>query len=247
MSPNIVITPEIHEFLMISGVDCSMRTPNRYSLPLESQFEPPCSIKTLSSEMSLELGAFSYAVSGYFFGVEIGRYCSIGEGVQVGRHSHPLDFGSTSPLFYRNKSAVLGKSVNHPEANQDHSFKVNRAPTIFKKTTIGNDVYIGHDAFIMPGVTIGNGVIIGARSVVTKDVPNYAIVAGTPAKIIRYRFNEEIINGLCYSEWWKFSLRQLQNIEPDNPESFINESQKLTEQGEKEYQPKIITIKQFQG
>ena len=245
MSPNIIITKEIHDYLTQSGVDCSMRSPNNYSLPLESQFEPPCSIKALSSEMSLKLGAFSYAVSGYYFGVEIGRYCSIGEGVQIGRHSHPLDFGSTSPLFYTNKSAVLGTSVHHPAADHENMFKAKRPPTVFKKTTIGNDVYIGHDAFIMPGVTIGDGAIIGARSVVTKDVPNYAIAVGTPAKIIRYRFNEEIISELTEYKWWQFSLRQLKNIDPDKPESFIQESKTLIEEGEEAYAPNIIKIQQF--
>jgi tetrahydrodipicolinate N-succinyltransferase len=124
-------------------------------------------------------------------------------------------------------------------------FKAKRPPTVFKKTTIGNDVYIGHDAFIMPGVTIGDGAIIGARSVVTKDVPNYAIAVGTPAKIIRYRFNEEIISELTEYKWWQFSLRQLKNIDPDKPESFIQESKTLIEEGEEAYAPNIIKIQQF--
>ena len=195
--------------------------------------------------MSLQLGAYSYAVSGYYFGVEIGRYCSIGEGVQIGRHSHPLDFGSTSPLFYTEKRNVLGQAVNHKSADSEYSFRPNRAPTVFKPTKIGNDVYIGHDAFIMPGINVGDGAIIGARSVVTKDIPSYSIVAGVPAKIIRQRFTQEIIDELTRTKWWKFSLKQLRGIQPDDPRTFIEKADKLLSTGEEIYNPDLVTINQF--
>jgi acetyltransferase-like isoleucine patch superfamily enzyme len=195
--------------------------------------------------MSLKMGAYSYAVSGYYFGVEIRRYCSIGEGVQIGRHSHPLDFGSTSPLFYTNKQNVLGTSVNHFGSDSDYLFKPKRAPTTFKPTVIGNDVYIGHDAFILPGVKIGNGAVIGARAVVTKDVPSYAIVAGCPAMIKRYRFTDDIIDELERTQWWKFSLRQLRNVDPTEPLSFIEIARELTENKTNEYTPILINLEQF--
>ena len=244
MTGNVLINEEIHSFLIQSGID-SNRPPNSYSLPLNSKFEAPCSIKSLTSEMSLQLGAYSYAVSGYYFGVEIGRYCSIGEGVQIGRHSHPLDFGSTSPLFYTEKKHVLGKAIKHDAADKSFSFKPTRPPTIFKPTKIGNDVYIGHDAFIMPGVNIGDGAIVGARSVVTKDVPSYSIVAGVPAKIIRPRFTQTIIDELQRTQWWKFSLLQLRGVQPDDPMSFVEISESLLRRGEEHYKPGFITINQF--
>ena len=195
--------------------------------------------------MSLQLGAYSYAVSGYYFGVEIGRYCSIGEGVQIGRHSHPLDFGSTSPLFYTKKEHVLGKAIKHNAADKNFSFKPARQPTIFKPTKIGNDVYIGHDAFIMPGVNIGDGAIVGARSVVTKDVPSYTIVAGVPAKTIRKRFTQTIIDELQRTKWWNFSLLQLRGVQPDNPMSFVEISESLLNRDEEHYKPGFITINRF--
>ena len=68
--------------------------------------------------------------------------------------------------------------------------------------TIGNDVWIGDGAFIKNGVTIGDGAIIGARAVVTKDIPPYAIVVGVPAKILKYRFSEQIIDRLLNTKWW---------------------------------------------
>lgn len=244
MTRNVLINDEIHSFLIQSGID-SNRPANSYNLPINSRFEAPCSIKSLISEMSLQLGAYSYAVSGYYFGVEIGRYCSIGEGVQIGRHSHPLDFGSTSPLFYTEKKHVLGKAIKHNAADKNFSFKPARQPTVFKPTKIGNDVYIGHDAFIMPGVNIGNGAIVGARSVVTKDVPSYSIVAGVPAKIIRQRFAQTIIDELQRTKWWNYSLLQLRGVQPDNPMSFVETSESLLCSGEEPYNPGFITINQF--
>ncbi|MGV2442242.1 CatB-related O-acetyltransferase, partial [Bacillus atrophaeus] len=71
---------------------------------------------------------------------------------------------------------------------------------------VGNDVWIGYQSCILSGVTIGNGAIIGAKSVVTKDVPPYSIVAGNPAKFIRYRFPQEIIDKLENLAWWDWDI-----------------------------------------
>ena len=71
-----------------------------------------------------------------------------------------------------------------------------------QKVIIKNDVWIGANSVIMPNITIGNGAIIGAGAVVTKDVPDYAIVAGVPAKIIKYRFSQDIIDRLLILQWW---------------------------------------------
>jgi virginiamycin A acetyltransferase len=76
-------------------------------------------------------------------------------------------------------------------------------------TIIENDVWIGYDATIMPGVNIGNGSIIGSKSVVTKDVPAYSIVAGNPAKVIRYRFDKETIKNLLTISWWNWPAKKI--------------------------------------
>lgn len=81
-------------------------------------------------------------------------------------------------------------------------------------TVIGNDVWIGRGATIMPGVKIGNGAVIGSMAVVAKDVPDYAIVAGNPARIIRYRFDQETIDFLNDLEWWDFSDEQIDEAIP---------------------------------
>lgn len=233
----IPLTQELKQKLHALGVDV-MRNVGSY--PENLVLEPPCSLKRLVADNFLTLGAFSYMVSGYVFSTEIGRYVSIGEEVQIGRHSHPLDFGSTSPIFYTNIQNVLGTVKSSSIENA--LFKRSRPPTKLKKTIINNDVYIGHGAFIMPGVRVGNGAVIGAYSVVTKDVPDYAIVAGCPAKIIRYRFSSEMIDKLLESAWWDFSPEQLKGIDASNPSEFIQRVKELKENKIKPYSPKKIKI-----
>ncbi len=80
-------------------------------------------------------------------------------------------------------------------------------------TVLGNDVWIGYDVLVMPGVKIGDGAIVAARSVVTSDVPPYAIVGGNPAKIIRMRFSVEVVNELLSIRWWDWSAEKItQNL-----------------------------------
>lgn len=143
------------------------------------------------------LGRYSYV--GYDCSVvkcKIGSFCSIAEGVGIGGSQHPLDWVSTSPVFYK----VSGGTGKH--------FGSFDAPVV-KNTIIGNDVWIGSKAIIMQGVTIGDGAVIGACAVVTKDVPPYAIVGGVPAKIIRYRFDDKIVVDLLETQWWNLKDEEL--------------------------------------
>ena len=80
---------------------------------------------------------------------------------------------------------------------------------------VGNDVWLGYQSLIMPGVTIGDGAIIGSRSVVTKDVPAYTIVAGAPAKVVRKRFDEETIGKLLEVKWWDLPDEEVEKLLPD--------------------------------
>src|SRR5215469_14518179 len=140
--------------------------------------EPPCSIKWMQIENNFRLGAFSYAVSGYYSEVSIGRYTSIGEQVQIGRSNHAMSWISTSPFFYL-RERIFQVGEDFPGAQAYHAYSAPPRPhaksTAFNAVTIGNDVWIGHGAFIRPGVTVGDGAVIGAMSVVTKDVPPYGI------------------------------------------------------------------------
>lgn len=123
---------------------------------------------------------------------DIGKYCSIGKCCQIGPWMHPTNYISTSP-------EILRKILERPDLYSD----------LPPKVMIGNDVWIGSNSIIMGGVKIGNGAIIGAGAVVTKDVPDYAIVVGCPAYILRYRFDEVTImklNEICWWNWDKGNI-----------------------------------------
>ena len=103
---------------------------------------------------------------------------------------HSLEYLSTSPIFTEKKNGT------------GHSWVEKSCFVASEQTVIGNDVWIGYRAIIRGGVKVGNGAIIGAGAMVTKDVPAYAIVGGVPAKIIRYRYSQDIITQLERVKWW---------------------------------------------
>lgn len=132
-----------------------------------------------------------------FQNTKIGNYCSVASDVICGLGNHPIDFFSTSPLFYRMKNTFNVKIVDKDLEFSEYSY-----------INIGNDVWIGTRAIILDGVNIGNGAVIAAGAVVTKDVPPYAIVGGVPAKIIKYRTVKENMP-LINSNWWNLSPQEI--------------------------------------
>ena len=128
----------------------------------------------------------------------IGSFCSFGPNTAVVQTHY---MGVTTHQF-------LFSSWRYPELDalmpKEKQEKVFREHIASRKTRIGNDVWTGRNVTIMSGVHIGNGAIIGSGAVVTKDVPDYAIVAGVPAKIIKYRFPEEQIRQLIAIAWWNW-------------------------------------------
>lgn len=141
--------------------------------------------------------------------VHIGKYCSIGPDVRIITGGiHPSDWISTFP--FRSKW------------NLPNKFK-DGMPTTKGDIIIGNDVWIGTGAILLSGVKIGNGAIIAAASVITKNVPAYAVVGGNPAKIIRFRFNEATILKLEELSWWDWEEEKiLKNVHFLNSTANIN-------------------------
>ena len=154
-----------------------------------------------------EVGSYTYGhgdikiiQSGEGKTLRIGKFCSITEGVVVFLGgNHRIDWFTTYPFGHIHESTF-------PKIKRDHGH-----PSTKGDVVIGNDVWIATNAVIMSGVKIGDGAVIGAYSIVTKDVPPYTIVAGNPAKQIRKRFSDEVINKLLELKWW------------DKPENEINE------------------------
>lgn len=138
----------------------------------------------------------------------IGKFCSIASYCSIGGGEHPINWVSTSSHFYSSKK----------NNNKKNTFFCSGKPV-----NIGNDVWIGEKCFIKSGVKIGHGAIIGAHTIVTKDVPEYSIVVGAPAKIIGYRFEPETISQLLKIKWWDFDDDRIADVakEIDNPKKII--------------------------
>ena len=131
---------------------------------------------------------------------KVGRFCSIGSEVKTGMGVHPHHFVSTHPLFH---SSIVSQSLNLGYFKDiGERFNVHTMLENNYYVDIGSDVWIGDRVMIMDGVKIGNGSVIGAGSIVTKDVDDYAIVAGIPAKKIKYRFDKKDIDLLLKFKWW---------------------------------------------
>lgn len=131
--------------------------------------------------------------------LKIGKFCSLANGVKfiMAGANHSTNSFSTYPFN-------MAKKEWHDKIGMT-------AADMPKKgdTEVGNDVWIGRDAAIMPGVKIGDGAIIGAKAVVAKDVPAYSVVVGNPARVIKYRFDEDTIDFLKKLQWWNFDKEQL--------------------------------------
>ncbi|MDJ0994740.1 MAG: DapH/DapD/GlmU-related protein [Dinoroseobacter sp.] len=191
-------------------------------LPANTVLEVPASLKWTTYEHSLHLGAFSYQVSGTCFGARIGRYASLGEEVQIGRQNHPMSWASSSPAFYLgDRLFELGVGFRDAGAYHAYRFDAQTPATRAQLTTIGNDVWVGHGAYIAAGVTIGDGAVVAARAVVARDVPPYAVVAGNPAVIKKWRLPPDLISPMLRCRWWEFAPWQMTHLDPSDPARFI--------------------------
>ncbi len=184
----------------------------------KAQFERRVVIYPHCMLSNVRFGSFSYVNEHSLLrAVSVGRFTSIAPHFLCGYGEHPSHLASTSPVFYSTRNQSGTSFAAHDYFDEE------------RETNIGHDVWIGVRVFVRDGVKIGNGAIVAAGAVVVKDVPDYAIVGGVPAKVIRYRFSEEVIKELLELEWWNRSEEELRQAQPlfaqDDIASFLKWAQ----------------------
>ncbi|HTM66061.1 MAG TPA: CatB-related O-acetyltransferase [Flavipsychrobacter sp.] len=188
----------------------------RGSSVFQSEIHPTSKIESGSLIVNSKFDKHSFC--GYdcqIINCEVGSFCSVSNQVIIGGGMHPMDWVGMSPVFYEGRDSVKAKFSTHKRVDA-------------KKTIVGHDVWIGHSVLIKQGITIGTGAVIGMGSVVTKDVPPYGIVAGNPAKLIRMRFSEMVVEELLRSEWWNYSDEKLSAMAKffKSPQMFLEQIKK---------------------
>ncbi len=168
----------------------------------------PAIFEELPFKAPCRAGRYTYSGSNIFVGnpdTEIGSFSSLADNISIGLGEHPLGYLSTSPYFYQER---LG-------------WREGSSEVFARPCNIGSDVWIGQNAIIREGVSIGHGAVIGAGAVVLRDVPPYAIVAGVPARILRFRFSEEEIASLLRLQWWDLPEDIIKELPFDDIEACI--------------------------
>ena len=147
----------------------------------------------------VEMGDYSYVVhDAQIIYATIGKFCSIASHTRVNPGNHPLERVALNHFTYRASAYGLGP-------DEAGFFDWRRR----HRVTLGHDVWLGHGVIVLPGVTIGTGAAIGAGAVVTKDIPPFAVAVGNPARVIRFRFPEELREALLQIAWWDWPRERL--------------------------------------
>lgn len=166
-----------------------------------------CEVKERVLMRSSSLGDYSYVERHCeLIYTQTGRFCAIAADVRVNALNHPLHRVSQHKFTYRANEYFVDKKL-------DHRFREQRMEE--GRVVLGHDVWVGHGAIVLPGLTIGTGAVVGAGAVVTHDVEPYAIVAGTPARFVRWRFEHDIAQRLLRLKWWDWSHDRLADAVDD--------------------------------
>ncbi len=164
-----------------------------------STFGRYCEVGARTKVAESSFGDYAYVVNDSdIIYTDVGKFCSIAAHTRINPGNHPLERVALSHFTYRSSAYDLG-------ADDGSFFDWRRG----FRCVMGNDVWIGHGAIVLPGVKLGNGAAVGAGTVVTKDVPAFAIVVGNPGRVLRYRFSPEIVAALERIAWWDWSHDQL--------------------------------------
>lgn len=178
----------------------------RLRLLLRDEYESRRLRAYFKDRWNIDVGLYSYGCFDRWRippNTVIGRYCSFARTARIIDANHPADALTTHPFLYERKFGLVAEDSMTP-----------------RPAVVGDDVWMGANAIATPGCkSIGRGAIIGAGAVVTRDVPAYAIVAGNPARLLRYRFEPEMIEAIETSAWWTLSKQELGKVIADAPET----------------------------
>jgi acetyltransferase-like isoleucine patch superfamily enzyme len=157
--------------------------------------------------------------------LNVGRFSSLGPNLYIPMPGHPIEALSTSVFTYSRGHKIVQAALTDGHDSSDTEFAL---PSLVKapqkgEAYIGNDVWVGANVTLMPGVTIGNGAVIATGAVITKDIPDYEIWGGNPAKLIKKRFSQDTIAILKALQWWRFHPRDLAQFKMQTPEEFIKD------------------------
>jgi acetyltransferase-like isoleucine patch superfamily enzyme len=188
------------------------------------------------------MGSFSYTQSQVPDWMTIGRYCSIAHGLSIIGGNHPTDYVSTSSFSYDANFSIFSKCIEDFDASDfiRYGLKLSR-PDRHDVPLIGNDVWIGGGVTLGRGITLGDGCVVAAESCVTKSVPPYAIVGGNPARVIRMRFDDLIIERLLKSKWWRYKFSDFGQMQYNDVGRFLDNLDKAVEFGKISVFPKETT------
>lgn len=153
---------------------------------------------------SSSVGRYTEITQSILINADVGSFCSIAEGCRIGGGGrHPLDQVSTHKAFYSPRKTIKEMEVFTDCTLYDDGLR---------RVCIQNDVWLGQNCLIFEGVSIGTGAVVAAGAVVTKNIEPYAIVGGVPARLIRYRHNDQLRAALLKSEWWNWPFEKIMRL-----------------------------------
>lgn len=192
------------------------------------------------------MGAFSYSRSRLYANYKIGRYCSLADNIGLIGVRHPYERVTSSVFTFQNLEIIgpgFKKAIHDLSNNSVHSsIELQEEHNGDAPIYIGHDVWIGEGVVLKPGIKIGQGAVIAQKSIVTHDVPPYSIWGGVPAKLIKMRFTDSVIEKIMKSEWWNYAFPHFSSLNTLDPIGFCEALEELKVTGLEKFEPNTLTF-----